>query len=273
MIKRINIFDYQDYVLFLNNDFIERSTKNPSYSLRAYARDLSLSVGYLSKILKRKQHLALSRGEKILNTLGYTGSELEYGKHLLIYNTSKSDYEKEQSFAYICKYHPFSILKPDASKDLVLHSINHFLVFSLIKMFSTSRELVKVSKKIGIDKELFNSIINELLENKYIEKDKNKYYVTDNSFIIKQHEKLHLFHNDFSKFVLGKLVEMGDLSRNDCSGHGLTLSVDSELLPEILDAIEHTVRTLYKIAEKSTKKKTDYIVYFSESTIAIDNRK
>ena len=43
--------DNTDYIEIVKNEFERRKSKNKSYSLRAYARDLGISPSYLSKLL------------------------------------------------------------------------------------------------------------------------------------------------------------------------------------------------------------------------------
>lgn len=50
--------------------FSQRKVRNPSYSLRAYARDLGVSMGLLSEVLGGKRTLTYRTGCKILPRLG-----------------------------------------------------------------------------------------------------------------------------------------------------------------------------------------------------------
>ncbi len=46
--------DNTDYIEKVKKEFERRKSKNKSYSLRAYARDLGISPSYLSKLFKYK---------------------------------------------------------------------------------------------------------------------------------------------------------------------------------------------------------------------------
>ena len=45
---------YKDFRLYLQNEFVRRANKNPSYSLRSFARSLEVNDSTLSKLLSGK---------------------------------------------------------------------------------------------------------------------------------------------------------------------------------------------------------------------------
>jgi uncharacterized protein (TIGR02147 family) len=56
----------------LKNSYLARAGRNPSYSLRAFARDLQLSPSHLSRILNCKKKLSLRRAIEIANLLDFS---------------------------------------------------------------------------------------------------------------------------------------------------------------------------------------------------------
>lgn len=66
------------YRQFLQNEWVARSGRNPSYSLSAYARDLGLSPSSLSRVLSGAQGLSLARARKIAKEIDLSESETEH---------------------------------------------------------------------------------------------------------------------------------------------------------------------------------------------------
>lgn len=62
---------------------MSRSAANHNYSLRAYARDLGVSPGFLSDILRGKKHLSQENAKSIFTTLGFSDVEIEYVEKLV----------------------------------------------------------------------------------------------------------------------------------------------------------------------------------------------
>lgn len=65
------------YRKFLNDEFAARQLKNPSYSLRAYARDLGLSPTHLSDILREKGQLSSDRAATVVTKLNLNDFDSE----------------------------------------------------------------------------------------------------------------------------------------------------------------------------------------------------
>ncbi|MGE0634360.1 MAG: DUF4423 domain-containing protein [Pseudobdellovibrionaceae bacterium] len=65
----------KDYREALKEEFAERRDRNPSYSLRAYARDLSLPFSRLHEMLSYKKGLSVESAQRIANSLEISSRE------------------------------------------------------------------------------------------------------------------------------------------------------------------------------------------------------
>lgn len=70
-----SIFDYNDYRAFLRASLEEKTRKNPSFSLRAFARSAGVSPSHLSRSLRGQKTLSVSSGRMIALGLGLTSRE------------------------------------------------------------------------------------------------------------------------------------------------------------------------------------------------------
>ena len=67
----------KSYRTTLLDELTRRKNKNPSYSLRAYARDLGISSTSLSDVLSAKRNLSRKNALKVAEKLGYTSVQTE----------------------------------------------------------------------------------------------------------------------------------------------------------------------------------------------------
>ncbi len=58
-----------DYRSTLKSKLADRRRRNPSYSLRAFARDLGMSASHLSEVIRRKGRLSLRSAELVVTNL------------------------------------------------------------------------------------------------------------------------------------------------------------------------------------------------------------
>jgi transcriptional regulator with XRE-family HTH domain len=70
--------DYSKFKIYLQNEFIERVKKNPSYSLRAFAKSLDINDSTLSKILKGKLNITDKRFNFLSEKLKIRFEDLNY---------------------------------------------------------------------------------------------------------------------------------------------------------------------------------------------------
>lgn len=67
----------KDYVDILQAEYLRRKTKNPLYSVRAFAMHLKIHVSALSRILNRKQALSLKAATVVVKNLDLPPEEQE----------------------------------------------------------------------------------------------------------------------------------------------------------------------------------------------------
>jgi uncharacterized protein (TIGR02147 family) len=117
------VFEADSVQSFLMQEFNRRMQLNPRYSLRAFARNLGLSPGALSEIVRQRRTLTLKNAAKMTKALGLDGAEakqfyalLEADRHRSIGgqakpgDTSRRKKLDEDHFRLISEWHHFAIL-------------------------------------------------------------------------------------------------------------------------------------------------------------------
>ena len=85
---------YRDFML---RELERRQRKNPSYSLRAFARDLEVPSSRLSEILNRKMGLSETRAVALADKLNLSSSEREFFIDLALAEHARSAVIKEMA--------------------------------------------------------------------------------------------------------------------------------------------------------------------------------
>lgn len=92
-----NVFDYNNFRTFLKDELERRSLRNPSYSLRAFARDLELSFSRLSEILNSKEGISIASAQKISKALRLSDTEQDFFINLILAKHSRNPHMKKKS--------------------------------------------------------------------------------------------------------------------------------------------------------------------------------
>lgn len=134
----MSVFDAKSYIQFLNDELEQRINQNSSYSLRAFARDLTLSPGNLSEILKGKRPLSVKNAVKISAKLGLNKLESKVFCELPQINQTELIVERD-------------------SKELgleffkAIESWYHFAILNLLESVPNPGTVKKIATRLGIN--------------------------------------------------------------------------------------------------------------------------
>ncbi len=84
------LVESKSYQSYLKSELDVRKNKNPSYSLRAFARDLEVSFSYLSEILAGKGSLSIPKATHIMTRLQGSVDEVAYFRTLVAIESAKT---------------------------------------------------------------------------------------------------------------------------------------------------------------------------------------
>ncbi len=126
-------------VAFLEEELLRRTRANGRYSLRSFARDLGMSPGELSEILRGKRKLSLKAAAKISEVLGFSAEEERYFYRLLRSSESANS-------------RPTQLTTETLSVDL-FHVVSDWYCFAILNLAETPGFLwdaAKIAKRLGI---------------------------------------------------------------------------------------------------------------------------
>ena len=131
----------------------ESQIRNPSYSIRAFAKRLGLGFGTVSQVLAGKRELAPKSVEKVLNRLGTGPAERSK-----IFKTQK------QKLSYELK----------ADEYFILSEWHYLAILSLIRTRDFKSTAEHVSERLGISLTLAKQAIERLERTRLIRFEKGK---------------------------------------------------------------------------------------------------
>lgn len=110
----------QSYREFLLEEMTDRKSKNPAYSLRAFARDLNISPAVCSQVLSGKRHLSRKNLGKIADALGLSPAQVSsIRKEITGVSLDRTEYleVQEDVFRVMSDWYYFAILNLARLKD------------------------------------------------------------------------------------------------------------------------------------------------------------
>lgn len=248
----------KDFLDVVKDDFERRCKKLSSYSLRSYSQFLGVSPATMSLYFARKIELSPKIFNIISGKLDLSPELLAYYKDIVVNNKKKKlliNYNIEghselqmDEFSFISDWYHYAILE----------------IFSL-KNFKD--DPVWIAEKLGIaDVEKIEQAIERLIKLKLLQRNADgKMENVDRFTSILDYDHSSSAMRERQKQILSLSKEKIDIvaiSERDHSG--LTMAIDSKLLPEIKDKIKKFRRSLGNyVGKNSTTRDAVYEIQIS----------
>lgn len=119
--------EFDDYVDYLHAILLERNSNNPSYSLRAFARDLKISPARLSEVMRSKGNISPSKAKTFLDHICDDQESKDYFYQLVLSKVARNENQRNEAKKYIKHYALMSQAKNIIEKDFEKMSEWYFL--------------------------------------------------------------------------------------------------------------------------------------------------
>lgn len=169
------LFALTSYRSLLSAEFSHRKIKNPTYSLRAMARDLKISPATLSSILKQKSHFQLDTVNRVASCFNRS---LELSKYFtwlayseILSEDVNSGYYREKAQKIRFRNLFVQVEVPHQSVDRWPLSL--LALSLLIRIESVVKEDASLAKRLQITPEVLSDLFDELEKIGWIQRTSN----------------------------------------------------------------------------------------------------
>ena len=206
------IYEHTHYRNFLRSVLAERTGKNPSYSLRAFANQLGVSHATLSQVIRGNKNFSYDRALEVGSRLGLEKNELEYFSLSVQFETAKSPESKRSIQEKMNTIRPASAAKVyDLSVDYfkTISDWYHFAILQLTRLKSFSFTPKNIAKRLKISTVEAETAIERLMRLELLEKiSETKYARAENRLMISsphQDQAINKFHQQFLEKAIDAL--------------------------------------------------------------------
>ena len=197
-----------DYVDILNAYFKYRQSQNPSYSLRAFSRDIGIHHRTVSSILKRGRPLPYEFVAGVLKGISLTDEQQS-----VFYKTVIADRQTKDPL----NHEEFQVINPIESQK-ILEDENHYVFLALIQLKTFQSYLQWIANKMDLSIEKVEDIIERLIDYKLIARSEDGQLVrTSNRLVTEHHNKsdiLQRSHQNILKNTIDDIPVVSHMSRH-----------------------------------------------------------
>lgn len=224
-----------DLIDILNIEFDRRVARNPSYSLRAFARDLGVQAASISHIMKRKRAPGQAFREKVYEAL-----------HLSVEQRKLLEVEPENIFR-------FNTMEMD-----VFVSLSNWYYDAIIELMRTKgfeSQVDFISKRLGITEAEAETAINRLIQMGLIKEMPNKTWAAN-------YENTLAYGGDQTNFALQSLqrqlmekaiVALEEVPKKNREQASMTMAINKNDLPEVKQRIKKFHQELCEFLQRPNR--------------------
>lgn len=258
----MNIFEYQNFRLFLGDYLNFMKDKEKGFSQRAILKKMGISsTGFLANVISGRNNLTEAQAATLGDILGLKKREKEYFETVVFFTQAKTIEEKNKHFEKMIKIHKSKYRK--LSKDQMgLFAKWHYAVvreiIALTEFKGDYKALAKMVKPKISETEAKNAI--EMLEKiDLIKKDSQGIYRQHKGTVTTGDEVKSLQVSNFLLETMKKAelaMDNTDPLERDISE--LTLKISENKMKEIKSEIRMFRKKLLQLAEQDTNKNSVY---------------
>ena len=242
------------YRTIIKEELDFRMKSNPSYSLRAFARDISINASQLSEVLNGKIGVSSKKALEIAAKIGLNEREsnlfkamveIEHGRTQKIVDSAKKFLE---SNSYSQNFKGLTI---DGFK--IISEWHYFAILSTMELDSYDGTTQYLSNKLNLNIETVDESVKRLLKMDMIDIRDGKFYATGIMLTTThdiQSSALKKFHKGHLSKSIAAIDEIAVEWRDITS---MTMAIDIEKMKEAKEMIKNFRREFCKVMESGKK--------------------
>lgn len=254
------------YTEIIRDIFNERTLKNDSYSLRAFARDLDLMPGHLSEILALKTNLSLKKALETSALLKLSGENQKLFLKL-VEMANANDARKSSLELQLYNFDSSHLV---ISNDLYsrISEWHSLALLELISLKDFKHDLVWIAERLSITTDEAAYTIKNLLQSQLIQLEDGELKKQYDYFVLPNGNKSNSA-KDFHKLVLNKATTAIDEQLSETRNFTAAfIHINKDDIAEISERIKIFRRELAK--EFETENNSDSIYMLSAQLFRVD---
>lgn len=160
---------YRDFIL---KELERRQRKNPSYSLRAFSRDLEVPCSRLSEILNGKVGLSEGRAVSLATKLNLSPSERDFFVDLALSEHARSAVLRDMALQRV-KSREEAFEKIGEEQFAVISDWYHLAITQVLQLKDFEGTIENIAQRLGLTPEITERALERLEHLKLVQKTEN----------------------------------------------------------------------------------------------------
>ncbi|WII70945.1 TIGR02147 family protein [Bdellovibrio sp. 22V] len=225
---------YRDYIL---KELERRQRKNPSYSLRAYARDLEVPCSRLSEILNGKVGLSETRAMNLATKLNLSPSEKDFFVDLALAEHARSAVLRSMAAKRV-QARKEALANIGEEQFSVISDWYHLAIIETLRLHDFNPTVENLSKKLGVAEDLIEKALERLAHLNLITKNQEGQWVPTSEGSVSTFGQSYLAVRNYHNQLVEKSNEAMDPTKGKkWDKSSLLIPVNHQRSPELVEKI------------------------------------
>lgn len=258
----------QDCRFYLREELNKRKQRRPQYSLRAFARDMSISPSFLSEFLNGKQALSRAKVYSIGEKLNLSPDQISHFWDLVELEFSSSTKAKASAKMRVQLRVTNDNTRLDVDRYKVIADWYNLPVLELVTIESLQLSHAQIAKALGIEENLVEECVERLLNLNLIKREQNRYVAVSDATIVGCQGSNQAIRNSHEQTLKkhAELVKVLDV--NDRESLSLSFSIkDSDWRALQSELQESVISTITKYAD--TNDQLNQVVSYTMQSVKL----
>ena len=262
-----------DYREILKNELEQRVTRNPSYSLRAFAKAIHLAPPHLSAVLNGRKGLSKSSAAKIALSLNWNDDEKNIFISLVEVAHARKSKEKilaQERLNTHLTNKSFSMIGLDEFK--IISDWYHLAILQLFELEGFKSDVKWIADKLNISKDEAEAALGRLRKLGFIEKPGSSFKLSKKNVATPAvpSSAIRSYHHQMLRKA-GEALESQSIDERDFSS--IVMPIQKSQLPEAKEWIKDFRRKFSAHFEKTKAKDEVYCLSVQFYKISNENKK
>ncbi len=247
------------YRHYIEREFRSRCRRNPSYSLRAYARDLEVPPSKLSEVLRKCCGLSAQSASNMIPKLKLSDQESEFFILSVEAEHSRSLVRKQQARNHLQQFHIMTgFTDLDLEKFKIISDWYHNALLELMNLDHFESNTDWMADQLDLDLETTEAALNRLEKFNLISRDSKKWTVCHDNTVVDGKTPSREIREYHSQVLEKAAASIEDQSMSERDISSVTLAIDESDFPKVQKKIQEFRRGLAHELASSTSKNRVY---------------
>lgn len=240
---------YQDFLL---DEFRNRRSRNPNYSLRAFARDLGMPASKLSQNLRGLCGISVAKAEVIADKIQLREDDRRLFLALVEAQHARSRVAKQQASAELAKIAAQKLNQMPSEKFAIIRDWYHLAILELVEIKGFKADPIWIGSRLDLPVELVREAIARLVECGLLLVDEEKWRQTHRDLELPSGPPSRQVREHHRQLLTKAGVALEEVSVDEREFSSQTFAVDRALVGELKTLIRDFQRQVAKLASSGT---------------------